>query len=88
MAIDTAQKRASVATIATVWNGPSIIPSGAFPQAARQHVGWSYTGILAAAAVAVARILTLPDRGFGLALPVRGFGLTLPDRDFDLRFPS
>lgn len=49
MAIDTAQKRASLATVANPWNGPSIIPDGSLDQGDRQQVGWSYSGILAAA---------------------------------------
>lgn len=48
MAIDSEQKRKSIATVATPWNGPSIVPSGSFDQADRQHIGWSYSGIAAA----------------------------------------
>jgi len=50
MAIDTARKRKSAATVGAVWNGPSVVPTGAIDQADRQHVAWSYSGILAGAA--------------------------------------
>lgn len=56
MAIDTAQKRKSVATVASYWNAPSVIADGSFNQADRQHIGWSYSGILAGAAVIEARL--------------------------------
>jgi len=47
MAIDSEQKRKSVTTIATVWNGPSVVPDGTINGADRQHIGWSYSGIAA-----------------------------------------
>lgn len=43
----TAQERASVATLATVWNAPSVIPDGTIALADRQHIAWSYAGIAA-----------------------------------------
>ncbi len=49
MAIDTEQKRKSAATVAAVWLVVSVVPSGIIAQADRQHIGWSYSGILAAA---------------------------------------
>ena len=49
MAIDTAQKRASVATVASVWNGPSVIPDGTIAASDRLHIGFSYSGIAAQA---------------------------------------
>ena len=50
MAIDTERKRKSAATVATIWNAPSVVPDGTIAQADRQHIGWSYSGILAQAA--------------------------------------
>lgn len=41
----TAQERASVATLATVWNPPSVIPDGTLALADRQQIAWSYAGI-------------------------------------------
>lgn len=49
MAIDSEQKRKSAATVAMVWNGPSVVPSGTIAGADRQHIAWSYSGIAAAA---------------------------------------
>ena len=44
MAIDSAQKRASAATVSSVWAGPSVISDGSFDAADRAHIGWSYGG--------------------------------------------
>lgn len=30
-----------------VYNGPSVVPTGSIAQADRQHIAWSYSGILA-----------------------------------------
>lgn len=49
MAIDSEQKRKSAATVAMIWNGPSVVPDGTINQADRQHIGWSYSGIAAGA---------------------------------------
>jgi hypothetical protein len=49
MAIDTATKRASIAAIGLMRNGPTVVPSGSFDQADRQVIGYSYSGILATA---------------------------------------
>lgn len=49
MAIDSAIKRASIAAIAALAIGPSVVPSGSFDQADRQVIGYSYAGILAGA---------------------------------------
>jgi len=43
----TAQERASIATIASVWNGPSVIPDSTIALADKQHIAWSYAGIAA-----------------------------------------
>lgn len=47
MAIDSALKRASIAAIGLSAIGPTVIPSGAFDQADRQVIGYSYAGVLA-----------------------------------------
>jgi hypothetical protein len=65
MAIDTAQKRASSATISAIWNGPSVIPDSSFDQADRQHIAWSYSGILAAAAAIGLVQVTISDAALG-----------------------
>lgn len=46
MAIDSAQKRASAATVVSYWNAPSVIPSGTFDEYDRAHIAWSYSGIV------------------------------------------
>jgi hypothetical protein len=51
MAIDTQQDRQSAATVATVWNPPTIVPDGSFNQADRQQIGYCYSGILIGGAV-------------------------------------
>ena len=54
MAIDTAAKRRSAATVAQVWMAPGVTPDATPDQAWRQSSGWGYEGILAGAAAAVA----------------------------------
>jgi hypothetical protein len=51
VAINTAQERAAIATIATVWNPPSVIADGTIGMTDRQHAGWGYPGILMAGLV-------------------------------------
>lgn len=46
MAVDTEQKRKSVATVGTVWNPPTVVVDGSIDGADRQHIGWGYAGIL------------------------------------------
>ena len=53
MAIDTAAKRRSAATVAQVWMAPGVTPDATPDQAWRQSSGWGYEGILAGAAAAV-----------------------------------
>ena len=48
VAIDTEQRRKSAATVFSVFNGPSVVPSGTIAAADRLHIGWSYAGIAAA----------------------------------------
>ncbi len=47
MAIDTLAKRASVASLALAFIGPSVVPSGTIDQAERQVIAHSYYGITA-----------------------------------------
>lgn len=54
MAIDTAEKRRSVAGIGFFLVGPGVTPNATKDQEWRQQAGWSYSGILAGAAAAVA----------------------------------
>lgn len=56
MAIDTAEKRRSVAAIPYGWAGASVTPTLSKDAEWRQEVGWSYAGI-AAATVSIAAIL-------------------------------
>lgn len=51
MAIDTAEKRRSVAGIPFFPLGPGVTPNASPDQEWRQQVGWGYSGILAAEAV-------------------------------------
>ena len=50
MAVDTASKRASSMQVLLPWVVAPPIPDGAISQGDRQHVAWSYAGILAAEA--------------------------------------
>ena len=52
MAIDTREKRASVVGINRL-AGPSVTPNSGKDQEWRQEVGYSYSGILAAAPVVI-----------------------------------
>lgn len=47
MAIDSEVKRKSAATVAAVWNAPSVVPNSTIDNPDRQHIGWSYSGIVA-----------------------------------------
>jgi len=60
MAIDSAIKRASIASIGSFFVGPSVIPTGGFDQADRQHIGYGYSGILAGEAVEESMVVTAP----------------------------
>ena len=53
MAINTAEKRRSVAHVARFWSGLGLTPNVAKDQEWRQEAGRSYSGILASGAVAV-----------------------------------
>jgi len=53
MAIDTAAKRLSCLDFEEVWAEAIPIPDGTISQADRQHLIWSYAGILAAAVAGV-----------------------------------
>ena len=76
MAIDTAQKRASAATVGAVWNGPSVIPDGTISQADRQQIGWGYSGILLPISITVYSVG--PElRVAGLRLPTTRSTLVL-----------
>lgn len=57
MAIDSAAKRRSVAGIGFWLFGPGVTPDATPDQFWRQCSGWSYGGILAGAAAAVARLV-------------------------------
>lgn len=57
MAIDTAAKRRSAATVGQVWMPPGVTPDATPGQEWRQSSGWGYEGILAGAAAAVADII-------------------------------
>lgn len=51
MAIDTAAKRRSAATVGQVWMAPGITPDATPGQEWRQSSGWGYEGILAGASI-------------------------------------
>lgn len=53
MAIDSAAKRRSVATIAQVWMAPGITPDVTHDNAWRQVSGWGWFGILSGSSAAV-----------------------------------
>src|SRR3972149_6490001 len=62
MAIDTAAKRSSCLDFEEVWTAGIPFPDGAVAQADRQHLLWSYSGILVGpAAVSVPGLATLLD---------------------------
>ena len=62
MAIDTAAKRSSCLDFEEVWTAGIPFPDGAVAQADRQHLLWSYSGILVSpAAVSVPGLATLLD---------------------------
>ena len=65
MAIDTREKRASIAGI-TRLAGPGVTPNASKDQEWRQEVGYSYSGILAAGAPTVRLMGALAGQG-GLA---------------------
>lgn len=46
MAVDTAQKRASIVSIGLMAIAPGIIPDGTIGQGDRQAIGYSYAGVL------------------------------------------
>ena len=51
--LDTRSKRASSVQILAPWMLAPVLPDGSIAQADRQHIAWSYSGILATAAEAV-----------------------------------
>lgn len=50
MAIDSAQKRKSIAAISLYAIGPVVVPDGTIGQPDRQVIGYSYSGIAAGGA--------------------------------------
>ena len=42
MAFDTVRDRATVVSVASVWQPPSVVGGSAFDQNARWQIGWSY----------------------------------------------
>lgn len=50
MAIDSEQKRKSVATVGPPINAPSVVPDGSLTNPDRQQIAWSYSGIQAGGA--------------------------------------
>ncbi len=62
MAIDTAAKRRSAASVAGVWNAPGVTPDASKSLAWRQSAGWGYEGIATTAAVVQRQ--TVLDRAF------------------------
>jgi hypothetical protein len=74
MAIDTAEKRRSVAGVGLVIFGPAVTPTVGKDQEWRQQSAWSYSGILAESPVAadpaeffripsIPRLATIPSVG-------------------------
>jgi hypothetical protein len=61
VALDTANKRASSVGLLGLMLAPPI-PDGALSAGDRQHVSWSYSGILAATVAALAFVLDLNTR--------------------------
>ena len=55
MAIDTAEKRKSIAGIHMRYSGPGVTNNSAKDQEWRQEAGYSYSGILASAPVTVTK---------------------------------
>lgn len=89
MAVDTRSKRASAAQVLQPWQAALALPDGAIAQADRQHIIWTYSGILASALVATTTTdLTLDARGVALTLLSRDAGLTLDTRSVDLTLGS
>ena len=46
MAIDTAQKRRSAATVGSVFHPVTITPDGTFDRTQRQNIAWVYAGVV------------------------------------------
>lgn len=61
MAIDTAAKRNSAMDHEEVWQFAAPLPDGAIGQGDRQHSIWSYSGILATAAIIIPGIQFTPQ---------------------------
>ena len=59
MAIDNAEKRASTVAINFIYGGPSVTPNSGKDAEWRQQVGYSYSGIAASGAIAIAVAMTL-----------------------------
>jgi hypothetical protein len=45
MALDTASKRASVASVARPWRPTALFPDGTISVGDRAHIGWNYSGL-------------------------------------------
>lgn len=74
MAIDTAVKRASAATVMVPFP-PSVVANGSIDAADRQHSAWSYAGILADNPIAstTIRIPSIPTMPTIPSMHVRGW---------------
>lgn len=86
MAVDNRSKRASSVGILLPFVLAPPLPDGTIAQADRQHIAWSYSGILATAAATIEAVtaLTLHTRDLALSLANRDLGLSLEERDITL----
>lgn len=85
MAIDTAERRRSIAGIHLYPSGPGVTNNATQDQEWRQESGYCYSGI-AIAVIAAAVELLLQSRAFDFAFEIRGlsFGLFTKDLDYTL----
>ena len=78
--LDTTSKRRSSVQVISPWLLAPVLPDGTVGQGDRQHVAWTYAGILAAGALAALVALTLNSRSAGLTVDSRAVTLTVEDR--------
>ena len=79
MAIDTASKRSSALDFEEVWQAGVPLPDGAISQADRQHLAYSYSGILATTADVYVKALHLWPMSAALTFETQSAALTVHD---------
>ena len=77
MAIDTAAKRSSCLDYDEVWTAGIPFPSGTVDQAARQHLLWSYSGILVSQAALASEL-----RAYAIPHEDRECAISDEDREY------